>query len=417
MTSLNIIKKTRTPKLVQAPKFASQATVYQKSLALHYHHQGKLSTVSKVKLKTREDLALFYTPGVAEPSRVIAKDKSLSFKLTMRGRTVAVISDGSAVLGLGNIGPEAAMPVMEGKSLLLKEFGGVDSVPIVINTQDPTKIIEFVQTIAPTFAGINLEDIAAPACFAIEEALQNIGIPVFHDDQHGTAIVVRAALTNAAVVVGKPFNQLKVVIVGAGAAGLATAKMLLGLDCSGSNCQKIPGVTAVSDLIVCDRLGALVTGRDGMNLYKQAVAALSNKQHQIGSLAQVIRGADVVIGVSGPNLITQDMIKSMAAKAIVFAMANPTPEIMPDEATKAGAYVVATGRSDFANQINNVLAFPGVFRAVIQGRLTRITPEMKVRAAHALAQVVKKPTRDCIIPDPFTKNLSQVVADAVLAPD
>ena len=393
-----------------------QPTVYQKSLDLHHHHQGKLETVSKVQLKTRDDLALFYTPGVAEPSRAIARDKDLSFQLTMRGRTVAVISDGSAVLGLGNIGPEAAMPVMEGKSLLLKEFGGVDSVPIVINTQDPNKIIEFVKTISPTFAGINLEDITAPTCFAVEEALQDIGIPVFHDDQHGTAIVVRAALINAAVVVGKPFSQLKVVMVGAGAAGLATAKMLLGLECSGSSCSKIPGVTAVADLIVCDRQGALVVGRDKMNLYKQAVAALSNKHQKKGDLAQVIKGADVVIGVSGPNSITPDMVRSMADKPIVFAMANPTPEIMPEEAIEAGAYVIATGRSDFPNQINNVLAFPGVFRAVIQGRLKRITTEMKVRASDALARVVRKPTREHIIPDPFTKNLSQVIADAILAP-
>ncbi len=390
--------------------------VFQQALDLHRKHQGKLETVGKIPLRNKADLALLYTPGVAEPSREIAKDSRLSFDLTMRGRTVAVVSDGSAVLGLGNIGPEAALPVMEGKSLLLKEFGGVDSVPLVINTQDDAKIIEFVKLIAPSFCGINLEDITAPRCFAIEEALQNIGIPVFHDDQHGTAIVVRAALINAAQVVGKKYENLKVVIVGAGAAGLAVTKMLLGIECSGKSCKKLAGVKSVADVIVCDHGGALATGRDNMNLYKQAVAALSNHGKKKGSLAQVIKGADVVIGVSGPKTIEPAMIKSMAKKAIVFAMANPTPEIMPDEAKAAGAYVIATGRSDYANQINNVLAFPGVFRAVMQGRLKTITPEMKVRASDAIAAMIKKPNRENIIPDAFTPNLAEVVAKAILSP-
>ncbi|MBP6882099.1 MAG: NADP-dependent malic enzyme [Candidatus Levybacteria bacterium] len=387
----------------------------QKAIELHKKYQGKLATTSLVEVKDREDLALVYTPGVAAVSQAVANDHDLSFDLTWRGRTVAVISDGSSVLGLGNIGPEGALPVMEGKSLLLKEFGGVDSVPLVLATQDPAQIIQFVKNVAPSFAGINLEDIAAPACFQIEDALQHLGIPVFHDDQHGTAIVVTAALHNAAKVVGKEYHSLKVVVVGAGAAGLAVTRMLLGLNCSEDSCQRLPGSSSVGDVIVVDSKGAIVIGREDMNIYKQAVAGLSNKDRQVGPLSEVIEGADVVIGVSGPGNITPEMIKKMADKAIVFAMANPTPEIMPDEAHKAGAYIVATGRSDFPNQINNVLAFPGVFRAVIDGRLSVITHEMKEAAAVKLAELVKNPDQTHIIPDLFMPGLAEKISEAILS--
>lgn len=387
----------------------------QKAIELHKKYQGKLATTSLVEVKNREDLALVYTPGVAAVSQAVANDHDLSFDLTWRGRTVAVISDGSSVLGLGNIGPEGALPVMEGKSLLLKEFGGVDSVPLVLATQDPAQIIQFVKNVAPSFAGINLEDIAAPACFQIEDALQHIGIPVFHDDQHGTAIVVTAALHNAAKVVGKEYHSLKVVVVGAGAAGLAVTRMLLGLNCSEDSCQRLPGSSSVGDVIVVDSKGAIVIGREDMNIYKQAVAGLSNKDRQVGPLSEIIKGADVVIGVSGPGNITPEMIKKMADKAIVFAMANPTPEIMPDEAHKVGAYIVATGRSDFPNQINNVLAFPGVFRAVIDGRLSVITHEMKEAAAVKLAELVENPDQTHIIPDLFMPGLAEKISEAILS--
>ena len=385
-----------------------------RSLAYHKKHQGKLTTGSVIPVSTRDDLSLIYTPGVAAVSKLIAGDHTLSFDYTWRGRTIAVVSDGSAVLGLGNIGPEAALPVMEGKALLLKEFGGVDAVPLVLNTQDPSDIMKFVTHIAPSFAGILLEDISAPRCFQIEEALQTIGIPVFHDDQHGTAIVVSAALHNAAKVVGKPYASLRVVIVGAGAAGLATAKMLLGLKCQSDRCELMPNSTRVNDVIVVDKTGALYPGRANQNIYKEAVASVSNKERKVGSLADVIREADVIVGVSGPNSISVDMIQSMVKNPIVFAMANPIPEIMPDAAYHAGAAVVATGRSDFPNQINNVLAFPGMFRAVIQGRLSTITPEMKLAASSAIASLVERPTADHIIPDPFDPKLADVVAHAVL---
>lgn len=389
--------------------------VYTKSLSLHKKHKGKIQIAPTVPLATKDDMSLSYTPGVAEASRRIAKDPKLSYDLTWRGRTVAVVSDGSAVLGLGNIGPEAALPVMEGKALLLKKFGGVDAVPLVVDTQDPSEIVRFVKQVAPSFAGINLEDISAPRCFQIEEELQTIGIPVFHDDQHGTAIVVSAALRNAAKVVGKPYESLRVVIVGAGAAGLAVARMLLGLSCSSYVCQRIPGHTAVDDVVVVDREGALYVGRENQNIYKQAIAGMSNKGKKQGRLAEVIKGADVVIGVSGPGNITAEMVRSMAPKAIVFAMANPQPEIMPDEALEAGATVVATGRSDFSNQINNVLAFPGVFKAVIEGRLTVITQTQKEAAANALASLVKKPSVTSIIPDAFYPDLASHIARSMLS--
>ncbi len=384
------------------------------ALRFHKKHQGKLVTASVQPIKNKHDLSLVYTPGVGAVSKLIAQNVKHSFDYTMRGRTIAVVSDGSAVLGLGNIGPEAALPVMEGKSLLLREFAGVDSVPLVINTQETSEIIKFVTQIAPTFAGINLEDISAPRCFQIEESLQDIGIPVFHDDQHGTAIVVTAALKNAAKVVGKKYEDLTVVIVGAGAAGLATAKMLLGLQCRSDRCEIIPGGARVKDVIVVDKTGAILPGREDLNVYKQAVASLSNIQRRSGSLSDVIKGADVIIGVSGPNSIKPQMIRLMAPKAIVFAMANPVPEIMPEDAKAAGAAVVATGRSDLPNQINNALAFPGIFRAVVKGRLRTITPQMKQAASDAIARMIKKPTAQSIIPGPFTPGLAETVARAVL---
>lgn len=388
--------------------------VYSDSIQFHLKHQGKLGTSSIIGDLTKPDLALVYTPGVAEPCRVIAKNQEQAYDLTLKGRTVAVISDGSAVLGLGNIGPAAALPVMEGKALLLKQFGGIDAFPLVINAHKASDIIQFVTDVAPTFAGINLEDIAAPICFEVEEALQELGIPVFHDDQHGTAIVVRAALMNAAKVVGKPYESLKVVIVGAGSAGLALSRILLGLHCMSDSCSLISSANHVGDLVVVDTKGALVPGRPNQNMYKQAIAGMSNHEKKMGSLDDVIVGADVVIGVSGPGSITSEMIKKMNSNAIVFALANPTPEIMPDEARAAGAAVVATGRSDFANQINNVLAFPGIFRAVVKGRLKKITPEMKMAASNALVALVPNPDAQNIIPSAFYPNLAEIVAEAVL---
>ncbi len=389
--------------------------VYNQSVVLHQKFQGKLGTTALTSADSKEALSLLYTPGVAEPCRVIAKDPSQAYDLTWKGRTVAVVSDGSAVLGLGNIGAAASLPVMEGKALLMKQFGDIDAVPIVLDTQDPREIIATVKNIAPTFAGINLEDISAPRCFEVEEALQDIGIPVFHDDQHGTAIVVFAALQNAAKVVNKPFESLRVVVVGAGAAGIAISRMLLGIQCLAGSCQRLTAHKSVGDVIVVDSKGALVIGRSDQNIYKQALAGLSNKGHQAGSLSEVIKDADVVIGVSGPNNITKEMVASMAPKAIVFAMANPVPEIMPELALEAGAMVVATGRSDFQNQINNVLAFPGIFKAVVQGRLKKIDLSMKYAASQAIANLVPNPTKDKIIPSPFEPRLAEVVAEAVLS--
>lgn len=392
----------------------NKKTIYEESIDAHLQHQGKLGVKSLTQVKNAHDLSMLYTPGVAEPCRVIAKDKSKSFDLTMRGRTVAVISDGSAVLGLGNIGPEASMPVMEGKALLMKEFGGVDAVPIVINTQKPEEIITFVRQIAPSFAGINLEDITAPGCFTIEESLQDLGIPVFHDDQHGTAIVVTAALMNASQVVGKKYEDLNVILVGSGAAGLATARMLLGMDCSSRGCNLVPGSKSVGDLIVVDSKGALSKNRSDLNIYKQVIAQVSNKNNLDGSLSEVIKGADVIIGVSRAGLISAEMVASMAPKAIVFAMANPEPEIMPDLAKKAGAMVVATGRSDFPNQINNVLVFPAIFKAVVDGRLERITSEMKLKTAEVLAGLVPNPTVNRIIPEPFFPDLAKKISQKII---
>jgi len=389
--------------------------ISKEALALHKKGQGKLEVCSKCKINNKHDLSLVYTPGVADASRAIAKDKALSRFLSWSGRLIAILSDGSAVLGLGNIGPEAALPVMEGKALLMKQFANIDAVPIVVKTQDPAEIIKLVKNISPNFAGINLEDIAAPACFQVEDGLQNIGIPVFHDDQHGTAIVVTAALRNAAKVVGKPYSSMKVVILGAGAAGLAIARMLLGLRCFSGSCARLKKYQAVQDVIVVDTSGALYAGRERQNIYKQAIAGISNNEQRRGDILRVAKDADVIIGVSGRGVITKEMIRAMSPRPIIFALSNPTPEIMPEEALKAGAQVVATGRSDFDNQINNVLAFPGLFRAVVDGELTTISEEMKQAAVDAITRAIPKPTSNKIVPNPFTSGLSDQVAKAVLS--
>ena len=389
--------------------------ISQKAIDLHRENQGKLAVHSKVKIEDAQDLSLVYTPGVGAVSLAIAKDPSLSRELTLNGRTVAIISDGSAVLGLGNIGPEAALPVMEGKALLIKQFSGLDSFPLVINTQKASDIVTFVRQVAPTFSAINLEDIGAPNCFEVEEALQDIGIPVFHDDQHGTAIVVAAALLNAAKVVGKPYESLRVGVIGAGAAGLAVAKMLLAADCHADNCSVISSLPRVADVVIFDKTGALYRGRPDMNVYKQAVAGISNRDMLQGTPETVLQGFDVVIGVSGPGSISEQLIENLADKSVVFALANPIPEIMPDIAQTAGAYIIATGRSDFPNQINNVLAFPAIFKIAHELQLKRITMKVKVAVVQALASLVAAPTQDKIIVSPFYPNLVQVITQKVIA--
>lgn len=376
----------------------------QKEAALqkHYEWQGKIEVISRVPVKNREDLSIAYTPGVAEPCLEIAKDPIKSYELTRRHNLVAVITDGTAVLGLGDIGPEAAMPVMEGKCALLKEFAGVDAFPICIDSKDPKVIIETVAMISKSFGGINLEDISAPRCFEIEDELKKqCDIPVFHDDQHGTAIVVAGALLNAIKVVNKQMGSLNIVINGAGAAGISIAKMLLQMG--------------FGDVVLCDIKGAIYEGADWLNPAQSEMAKVSNKNNQQGTLADVLKGADVFIGVSRPGLVSEAMVASMAAGAIVFPMANPTPEIMPDLALLAGAAVVGTGRSDFPNQINNVLAFPGIFKGALSVRATDITEEMKVAAAKAIAAVVT-PEQLCpeyVLPDAFDPKVVEVVAKAV----
>ena len=372
----------------------------QNPLQFHEQSKGKIGTYSKVPLRNRDDLSLAYTPGVAEVSRAIAKDRKLAYRYTSKGNLVAVVSDGSAVLGLGNIGGAAAMPVMEGKSVIFKEFGGIDAFPICLATQDQEEIVLIVQSIAPTFGAINLEDIAAPKCFYIEEKLkQTLDIPVFHDDQHGTAIVVLAGLLNALKVAKKKRDSARIVISGAGAAGVATTKFLLSYG--------------FKDIILSDTRGAIYAGRkEHMNPSKEEIAQLTNKGKIKGTLADAVKGADVFIGVSAPGILTPAMVKSMK-KPIIFAMANPIPEIMPDEAKKAGAVVVATGRSDFPNQINNSLAFPGVFRGALDSGAKQITEGMKVAAAEALAGIVKTPTQESIIPSMFDRNVVKAIAKAV----
>lgn len=381
---------------------ATQMTIQEQALALHKEWNGKLETVSKTPVKSREALSLAYTPGVAEPCKVIAKDKEAAYQYTMKANTVAVVSDGSAVLGLGNIGPYAAMPVMEGKAVLFKEFGGVNAVPICLDTQDTEEIIKAVTWLAPAYGGINLEDISAPRCFEIEERLKEIlDIPVFHDDQHGTAIVVLAGIINALKVVGKQKENCKVVVNGAGSAGVAITKLLL--------------TYGFSNVIMCDKVGIVSTSTEGLNWMQEKMAKITNPNNETGTLADALRGADIFVGVSAPNIVTPDMVRSMAADSILFAMANPTPEIMPDVAKAAGARVVGTGRSDFPNQVNNVVAFPGIFKGALEGRATQITEEMKLAAANAIASLVPDDelSEDNIMPEAFNPKVAELVAEAV----
>lgn len=376
---------------------------YKKALEMHQEHKGKIEVVSKVPVKTREDLSTAYTPGVAEPCREIAKDPAAAYTYTAKGNLVAVVSNGTAVLGLGNIGAAASQPVMEGKAILFKEFGGVDAFPICLDTQDPDKVIEAVRLLAPVFGGINLEDISSPNCFYIEETLEKeLDIPVFHDDQHGTAIVVTAALLGALRVVKKDIGSIKVVVNGPGAAGTAIIKMLLA--------------AGVKNVIACDENGILYKDRGvGIQDHKKMLCEITNKEDLRGDLSDAIKGADVFIGVSVAGALKPEMAKTMAKDAIVFAMANPTPEILPDEAKVAGVRVIGTGRSDFANQINNVLAFPGVFKGALSVRARDINTAMKVAAAHAIADLVSDEERseDYIIPGVFDPRVAQAVADAV----
>ena len=377
-------------------------TTNEKALLMHEKWNGKLETVSKTPVKTREDLAIAYTPGVAEPCKVIAQDKEAAYKYTMKANTVAVVSDGSAVLGLGNIGPYAAMPVMEGKAVLFKEFGNVNAVPICLDTQDTEEIIKAVTYLAPGFGGINLEDISAPRCFEIEERLKEIlDIPVFHDDQHGTAIVVLAGVINALKVVGKKKGYCRVVVNGAGSAGVAITRLLL--------------TYGFPNIIMCDKVGIVSKDTEGLNWMQKKMTEITNLNNETGSLADALKGADIFIGVSAPNIVTPEMVASMNHDSILFAMANPVPEIMPDVAKAAGARVVGTGRSDFPNQVNNVVAFPGIFKGALEGRATQITEEMKLAAAEAIAGLVPadKLSDDNIMPEAFDPQVAEVVANAV----
>jgi len=379
----------------------------QLSLDLHRKHTGKMQIASKVPLNSRDDLSIAYTPGVAKPCSAIAENPELSRELTIRGNTVAVVSDGTAVLGLGNIGPAAAMPVMEGKSILFKHFADVDAIPLVVDAPTPEALITFVRAVAPSFGGINLEDIAAPRCFQVEAALQDIGIPVFHDDQHGTAIVLLAALTNAARVVGKLLSNMRVVISGAGAAGTAIAKLLRCVGHSADVC------VSVKDVMVCDSKGIISRDRRDLNCYKTELLAFSNLENRSGDLAAALEGADAFIGVSKGGLLKPEMVRAMAKDPIILAMANPTPEIMPDEAKAAGAAVIGTGRSDFPNQVNNVLAFPGIFRGALDAKAERITERMKMAAVNALADVTGELSAERILPDPLDTTVAPKVAAEV----
>lgn len=379
-------------------------TTNEKALELHRQWQGKLETVSKTPVKSREDLSLAYTPGVAEPCKVIAADREAAYTYTWKSNTVAVVSDGSAVLGLGNIGPYAAMPVMEGKAVLFKEFGGVNAVPICLDTQDTEEIIKAVTYLAPGFGGINLEDISAPRCFEIEERLKEIlDIPVFHDDQHGTAIVVLAGIINALKVVSKKKEDCKVVVNGAGSAGIAITRLLL--------------TYGFHNIILCDKVGIVGKDTKGLNWMQQKMTEVTNPNNETGTLADALKGADIFVGVSAPNIVTPDMVSSMNKDSILFAMANPVPEIMPDKAKAAGARVVGTGRSDFPNQVNNVVAFPGIFKGALEGRAVQITEEMKLAAAHAIAGLVPEDqlSEDNIMPEAFDPQVAEVVAAAVKA--
>ncbi len=375
----------------------------EKALQLHEEWNGKFETTPKMKIQTREDLALAYTPGVAEPCKVIAKDKEAAYKYTIKSNTIAVVSDGSAVLGLGNIGAHAAMPVMEGKAVLFKEFGNVNAVPVCLDTQDTEEIIKTVVNIAPAFGGINLEDISAPRCFEIETRLKELlDIPVFHDDQHGTAIVVLAGIINGLKVTGKTKEDCQVVVNGAGSAGIAITKLLL--------------TYGFKHVTMCDKSGILSKASEGLNWMQQSMMEVTNLENKTGSLADALRGADIFVGVSAPNIVTADMVKTMNKDAIIFAMANPVPEIMPDVAKAAGAKVVGTGRSDFPNQVNNVIAFPGIFKGALEGRARQITEDMKLAAALAIANLVPdyEVSDVNILPEAFDPRVADVVSKAVI---
>ncbi len=375
----------------------------EKALQLHEEWNGKFETTPKMKIQTREDLALAYTPGVAEPCKVIAKDKEAAYKYTIKSNTIAVVSDGSAVLGLGNIGAHAAMPVMEGKAVLFKEFGNVNAVPVCLDTQDTEEIIKTVVNIAPAFGGINLEDISAPRCFEIETRLKELlDIPIFHDDQHGTAIVVLAGIINGLKVTGKTKEDCQVVVNGAGSAGVAITKLLL--------------TYGFKHVTMCDKSGILSKTSEGLNWMQQSMMEVTNLENKTGSLADALRGADIFVGVSAPNIVTADMVKTMNKDAIIFAMANPVPEIMPDVAKAAGAKVVGTGRSDFPNQVNNVIAFPGIFKGALEGRARQITEDMKLAAALAIANLVPddEVSDVNILPEAFDPRVADVVSKAVI---
>ncbi len=378
--------------------------INEKALLMHRNWNGKLEITSKCQVSSKEDLAIAYTPGVAQPCRVIAKDKSAAYQYTMKANTIAVISDGSAVLGLGNIGPYAAMPVMEGKAVLFKEFGGVNAIPICLDTQDTEEIIRTIVNIAPAFGGINLEDISAPRCFEIEKRLKELlDIPVFHDDQHGTAIVVLAGAINALKVTGKRKEECRVVINGAGSAGIAIAKLLLSYG--------------FNHIILCDKEGIVSSGYPNLNWMQKQMLSVTNPEDMKGTLANALNRADLFVGVSVPEAVTKEMVGTMNRDAIIFAMANPTPEIMPELAKEAGARVVATGRSDYPNQVNNVVAFPGIFKGALEGRATQITEEMKLAAAEAIAGLVAEDelNEDNIMPQPFDPRVRDAVSDAVKA--
>ena len=378
-------------------------TTNEKALMLHEEWNGKLETASKCAIRTREDLALAYTPGVAEPCKLIAEDKELAYKYTIKANTVAVVSDGSAVLGLGNIGPYAAMPVMEGKAVLFKEFGNVNAVPICLDTQDTEEIIKTVINIAPAFGGINLEDISAPRCFEIEERLKEaLNIPVFHDDQHGTAIVVLAGIINALKVTGKRKEECRVIVNGAGSAGVAITKLLL--------------TYGFTNIIMCDKSGILSKNSTDLNWMQKQMVEVTNRGGESGTLADALKGTDIFVGVSAPGIVSEEMVASMNKDAILFAMANPVPEIMPDLAKAAGAKVVGTGRSDFPNQVNNVVAFPGIFKGALEGRATQITEEMKLAAANAIAGLVADDelNENNILPEAFDPRVADVVSRAVM---
>ncbi len=373
---------------------------FKKSVEEHLKNRGKLKMSSKMAVNNKEELSVAYTPGVAEPCKIIAEDKSKVYDLVSSKNMVAVVTDGSAVLGLGNIGPEASLPVMEGKAVLFKEFGGVEAFPIALDTQDVDEIVKAVKLLSPTFGGINLEDISAPRCFEIEERLKReLDIPVFHDDQHGTAIVLLAGLINALKIIGKKKEDLNVVINGSGSAGIAIAKLL--------------DLYGVGNLIICDSKGIISRDRDNLNDFKKSLLEFSNKENISGTVHDAIKGADVFVGVSKGNLLTSDDIRLMSSDAIIFAMANPIPEIMPDEAKKGGARIIATGRSDFPNQLNNVLVFPGIFKGALKARC-QITDEMKLEAAKALAELVKNPTENKIVPEPFEEGIADAIAEVVI---